>query len=199
MILLRLQKASTLTQPVACTMEAKICPDGVNYVGRTGPKCEFALCPSSTPTLVGLEPATCGSSGPGYEVKCHPGTTTEGMWINQDNPANWPTYKNEKYGFELRYPGYYKIVTDKTGWPNAVALFIQTTPPGAQSYRSAIEVWDNSTDFFSASNHPGQRPNFITKIGTKYLTINYQYVAGIDDQSVKVEWDKIISTFKLTK
>lgn len=33
--------------PVACTMEAKLCPDG-SYVGRTGPKCEFAPCPTST-------------------------------------------------------------------------------------------------------------------------------------------------------
>lgn len=31
-------------EPVACTMEAKLCPDG-SYVGRTGPKCEFAPCP----------------------------------------------------------------------------------------------------------------------------------------------------------
>ena len=31
---------------VACTMEAKICPDG-SAVGRTGPNCEFALCPQS--------------------------------------------------------------------------------------------------------------------------------------------------------
>lgn len=30
---------------VACTMEAKLCPDGVTYVGRSGPKCEFAACP----------------------------------------------------------------------------------------------------------------------------------------------------------
>ncbi|MFA6463830.1 MAG: hypothetical protein WCV55_02395 [Candidatus Paceibacterota bacterium] len=29
---------------VICTMEAKQCPDG-SYVGRTGPNCEFALCP----------------------------------------------------------------------------------------------------------------------------------------------------------
>jgi hypothetical protein len=28
-----------------CTMEAKQCPDG-SYVGRTGPQCEFADCPS---------------------------------------------------------------------------------------------------------------------------------------------------------
>lgn len=29
---------------VACTMEAKQCPDG-SFVGRTGPHCEFAACP----------------------------------------------------------------------------------------------------------------------------------------------------------
>lgn len=29
----------------ACTMEAKVCPDG-SAVGRTGPNCEFAACPA---------------------------------------------------------------------------------------------------------------------------------------------------------
>ena len=33
---------------VACTTEAKLCPDG-SSVGRTGPKCEFAKCPIATP------------------------------------------------------------------------------------------------------------------------------------------------------
>lgn len=36
-------KASPIN-PVACTMEAKLCPDG-SAVGRTGPNCEFAPCP----------------------------------------------------------------------------------------------------------------------------------------------------------
>ena len=36
-------------EPVACTMEAKICPDG-SAVGRVGPKCEFAPCPQVTAT-----------------------------------------------------------------------------------------------------------------------------------------------------
>lgn len=35
------------SSPIACTMEAKLCPDG-SYVGRTGPKCEFTACPTST-------------------------------------------------------------------------------------------------------------------------------------------------------
>jgi hypothetical protein len=35
--------------PKACTMEAKICPDG-SSVGRTGPNCEFSACPVATAT-----------------------------------------------------------------------------------------------------------------------------------------------------
>jgi len=35
-----------LGEPVFCTQEAKQCPDG-SFVGRTGPKCEFAACPTS--------------------------------------------------------------------------------------------------------------------------------------------------------
>lgn len=32
------------TEPVACTMDAKLCSDG-SYVGRVPPRCDFALCP----------------------------------------------------------------------------------------------------------------------------------------------------------
>lgn len=31
---------------VACTMDAKMCPDG-SYVGRVGPDCEFEACPTT--------------------------------------------------------------------------------------------------------------------------------------------------------
>jgi hypothetical protein len=36
----------TQTTQIACTMEAKLCPDG-SSVGRVGPNCEFAACPSA--------------------------------------------------------------------------------------------------------------------------------------------------------
>jgi flagellar basal body-associated protein FliL len=29
----------------ACTMDAKMCPDGKTFVGRSGPNCEFIACP----------------------------------------------------------------------------------------------------------------------------------------------------------
>jgi hypothetical protein len=38
-------------KPIACTMDAEMCPDG-SYVGRSGPKCEF-VCPS--PMVKGSE------------------------------------------------------------------------------------------------------------------------------------------------
>lgn len=42
-------------EPVACTMEAKLCPDG-SAVGRQGPSCAFAACPlpNAEDTDIGL-------------------------------------------------------------------------------------------------------------------------------------------------
>jgi hypothetical protein len=46
----------SISEPVACTMEAKMCPDG-SYVGRVGPNCEFASCSSTTkPSIVIISP-----------------------------------------------------------------------------------------------------------------------------------------------
>lgn len=51
--------------PVACTMEAKLCPDG-SSVGRTGPKCEFAECPK-----VNKEKACTDSGGKISKATCY--------------------------------------------------------------------------------------------------------------------------------
>lgn len=43
-ILLPKITVAPISAPVACTLEAKLCPDG-SYVGRVLPSCEFAPCP----------------------------------------------------------------------------------------------------------------------------------------------------------
>jgi hypothetical protein len=45
----------------ACTQEAKICPDG-SSVGRTGPNCEFAACPTVVATPIETLIATASPS-----------------------------------------------------------------------------------------------------------------------------------------
>ncbi|TSC62816.1 MAG: hypothetical protein G01um101448_365 [Parcubacteria group bacterium Gr01-1014_48] len=60
---------------VVCTQDAKLCPDG-SYVSRTGPNCEFAPCPDG-------------------EAKSEEAVI---------DTSNWKTYRNEEYGFEVRYP-----------------------------------------------------------------------------------------------
>ncbi len=47
----------------ACTTEAMRCPDG-SYVGRTGPDCEFAACPSTPSGGVGTTSSGAGNVPP---------------------------------------------------------------------------------------------------------------------------------------
>ena len=93
--------ASCVTQPLArpraCTQEAMQCPDG-SYVGRTGPDCQFAACPSPS-----LPPPTLECSGPGGSCpagyaciqKCGPpvarvGDPPPGYYCEQNEIASQP-------------------------------------------------------------------------------------------------------------
>ena len=48
---------------VSCTEEAKLCPDG-SAVGRAGPLCEFAECPSVATTTTSVKPPVVVPSKP---------------------------------------------------------------------------------------------------------------------------------------
>ena len=45
---------SSSTDTTICTMDAKLCPDGKTWVGRTGPNCEFDGC-----AIIKLQCQTC--------------------------------------------------------------------------------------------------------------------------------------------
>jgi hypothetical protein len=61
--------------PVMCTTEAKMCPDG-SYVGRTGPKCEFAECPPTNNDQTLIQ-ARIGQEASGLGVRITPLTILE--------------------------------------------------------------------------------------------------------------------------
>lgn len=50
---------------VICTLDAKLCPDG-SYVGRTGPNCEFAECPTSSAATSGTQTGNLQPDGTPY-------------------------------------------------------------------------------------------------------------------------------------
>ena len=69
-----------------CSQEAKQCPDG-SYVGRTSPNCEFAECQTFNVRHVRQEVDT----------------------------SDWKTYRNEEYGFEVKYPSEWSpVAVDST-------------------------------------------------------------------------------------
>jgi hypothetical protein len=79
-----LAPAAPMGGGVACTMEAKICPDGTS-VGRTGPNCEFAACPISK-QITNVEKENVGSS----TVETNATTTPASEGTATTEPARAP-------------------------------------------------------------------------------------------------------------
>lgn len=71
---------------VACTMEAKLCPDG-SYVGRSGPKCEFTPCPETTLIPTGTQSIDIDNS-PSQSPTTPPDPKTVSCTQNSDCTIN---------------------------------------------------------------------------------------------------------------
>src|SRR3989338_2517093 len=99
------------TEQIFCIQDTKQCPDG-SYVGRTGPKCEFANCPT--------------------------------LSFGQSDTSNWKTYRNKKYGFEVRYPQSWRVtragITDPEPMPYLLNDII--FDPSNQFREIFIKVYD---------------------------------------------------------
>jgi len=151
---------------LACPTDAKICPDGTS-VGRTGPACEFAPCPS--------------------EALCEGGPCPSPQTQLFSSKPGWQIFTNAQYGFQISYPATYQALTDPDnlyGWPKAVVLFYA----GGQSYDLPIEVW-NSVAEYEAKYQPGMTNLTVKQVKGKYITLV--------NSNLSTEVDEIIATFKI--
>jgi hypothetical protein len=55
---------------LACTQEVKLCSDGIHYVARTGPNCQFAPCPNENEINETIVGGSCGTVTPGTNNEC---------------------------------------------------------------------------------------------------------------------------------
>jgi len=100
---------------VACTQEAKICPDG-SAVGREGPNCEFVACPDTTGygTIKGrvtLSP-TCPVETLPPDPSCAPQpyqTIVSIQDVSGEIVASMSTDENGYYSIRVK-PGTYDVV-----------------------------------------------------------------------------------------
>lgn len=128
---------------VACTAEAKMCPDG-SSVGRQGPSCEFTACPS-TPTEAGWETALNAEQQVSFQ---YPPT----LGLTYVHTVDWPPVALVQDGYSCVETGNIQASggltearTTNTGQPYCVTvraegaagsiytMYAYTFPRGAQS------------------------------------------------------------------
>lgn len=112
------KKSTDKNGGVACTMEAKLCPDGT-AVGRTGPNCEFAFCTSDLSAEASAEAEALYEGGGCFVVPVvvsgEDRESAEGRVAptsptlqQPDTPKidsiNWLPYVNTKYLFGFKHP-----------------------------------------------------------------------------------------------
>ena len=115
------------SEPVFCTMDAKMCPDG-SYVGRTGPKCEFAACPGSGDSSGGILPYHSGIRG----------TVMLGPTCPVERIPPDPKCADKPYATRLAItsPDGARVVSEFSS--DKEGRFEVSLPPGGYAIRSAV-------------------------------------------------------------
>lgn len=183
------------SKEVACTMEAKVCPDG-SSVGRTGPKCEFTKCPVIAP-------------GPTADWQTYTNTKYE---FSIKVPRDWKIDRDET--LELS-PSFYSPCKDDIGEVCSTVLLgpgkeqisgsmksneitIKVAGENAQAY----EVLDNSDEnsvYYSLIYLINLKHNGIPFSISYDETLKGQKHKNSSDFRNKKIFDQMLSTFKFTQ
>lgn len=146
-------KVGDSPKQVACTMDAKVCPDG-SSVGRVGPNCEFTPCPSFSPKATPYE-----ESWQNYQS----GQNIDGIIMNY--PKDWLVNYRKEYNLGSDYKAKYRLAFD-------------FAPPGWNSVGSVdwmgwgildFDVYDPQTDInqWISKYSPDNKKDLAVKEGIK--------------------------------
>ncbi len=122
-----------------CTQEAMLCSDG-SYVSRTGPNCEFAKCPMSDHERSCLAVITSARNKDTGECKDFPSSCLPPQYVEDRiceeefnkkvGISSWQTYRNEEYGFEVKYQKDWRVNEIKPGQGDDFLFEVMVTGPG---------------------------------------------------------------------
>ncbi len=190
-------------EPVACTQEAMLCPDG-SYVSRTGPNCEFSPCPDQT-----ADWKTYANNDYGFEFK-YPQT-----WELHSDVSSSATH------LTVDFAKFASLVDNKETCVNGVCS--RKGPKEDQLIINQASVGDKIK---TSSGLPGKVVSIGDIKGFRYLGYNPQakaYSTGVvvfnsqvdrielsmliaaadetqaENDKLNKDFNQIISTFKFTK
>ena len=141
-------------QAVFCTQDAKQCPDG-SYVGRVPPTCEFEACQAGAP--YSCEGGECAPVRALYDTE------------------SWQIYRDDNYGFELKYPNDSNLNTLADGITR-VALSIK---PGTNLISKELQIY--ATAATSCDRLTTKTTSVVSDTGSKVINgVTFSKKSGIE-------------------
>lgn len=177
---------------VACTMDAKICPDG-SAVGRSGPNCEFAPCPTSPDS---------STQNDGWKVYDNPE-----LKLSFEHPSDWKivTFDNNPRMVQLTSPDAnaliiqlaYAVCTDRSTLEEIPcdSSFEATKESARIGYEPGYKESPIVVDGINGVSFSGIAKDTVIPIKVAYVPVGeYYFQVVMQNEDTQNIFDKIVST-----
>jgi hypothetical protein len=176
---------------VMCTQEAKLCEDGKTYVSRTGPNCEFSLCPKNNIDAVSWK--TYKNKENGFEF-IYPNSATIAESLDVIKVSGVVQDNTEYGGWEMKVFKNNKKYLDIDSWFEAT--FDRDKNSDCGYLASNIIIKDSTSKLISSKSLTEKCDDggYYTMSPDKSVVISWKF-----GQDPGKSIDLVTSTFKFVK